>query len=331
MKEHEFIAVGDIVTDAFIRLQTATIDQDASGEHSTITMPFGDKIPYESVEIVRAVGNSANATVSAARLGLSSSLIANIGGDENGRECLAALEANKVNIDYIKINKDKETNYHYVLWFKDDRTILVKHQKYEYALPEKIHKPTWLYLSSLGDNTLEYHNEIVRYLEQHPDVSLAFQPGTYQMNFGTEALRGIYDRTKIFFCNIQEAERILKIPTLGTKELLKRLHDIGPEIVVLTDGSRGAYTYDGTTYLFLPTYPDIAPPVERTGAGDAFASTTVASLALGFDLPTSLMHGAINSMSVVQHVGAQKGLLSMEKIEEYMKTAPSDFKPRELE
>ena len=329
MHEHEFIAIGDIVTDAFIKLKTATIEEDKDGEHRTITMPFGDKIPYESVEIVRAVGNSANAAVSAARLGLGSSLVAHIGDDENGRECLAALEANKVNIDYIEIQKDKLTNYHYVLWYGDDRTILVKHQKYDYALPN-IKTPKWLYLSSLGDNTLEYHQEIARYVEEHPEVNLAFQPGTYQMNFGAEALRGIYDNAKIFFSNIQEAEKILNLSTLGKQELLKRMHDLGPEIVVLTDGSKGAYAFDGKDCWFVPTYPDIAAPVDRTGAGDAFASTTVASLAMGSDLPTSLMHGAINSMSVVQGVGAQKGLLTLDAIHDYMAKAPADFKPKKL-
>ena len=330
MKENEFIAIGDIVTDAFSILKTAEVKRDKSGEHSTITMPFGDKIPYESVEVVRAVGNSANAAVSASRLGLDSALVANIGGDDNGRECLAALEANKVSIDYIKIHKDKETNYHYVLWYEDDRTILVKHQWYDPQLP-KLETPKWLYLSSLGENTLDYHHKIAEYIKENPGVNLSFQPGTFQMNFGTEALRDIYDNTKIFFSNIQEAEKILKISTLGTKELLKRINNLGPEIVVLTDGAKGAYAYDGKEMWFVPPYPDIAPPVERTGAGDAFASTTVVSLSLGNDLPTALMWGAINSMSVVQHVGAQKGLLTREKIDEYMKKSPTSFKPKKLD
>jgi len=31
-------------------------------------------------------------------------------------------------------------------------------------------------------------------------------------------------------------------------------------------------------------------------------------------------------MSVVQHVGAHRGLLSREKLEEYLKNAPKDYK-----
>ena len=328
MQENQFIAIGDIVTDAFIKIKEATVHYDDAGEHGTITMKYGDKIPYDSVEVVRAVGNSSNAAVSAARLGIDSALVANLGDDTNGKECVAALEANKVNIKYLKIHPGKETNYHYVLWYENDRTILVKHQEYDYQFPD-IAEPNWLYLSSLGEKTLEYHDQIAKYLKNHPGVSLAFQPGTFQMKWGVDKLKDIYSRTNIFFCNVEEAERILEIKTLGIKELLKRVHKLGPKIVVITDGPKGAYAYNGDNMWFIPAYPDQKPAFERTGAGDAFASTTVAALALGKDLQTSLLWGAVNAMSVVQHVGAQKGLLNQEQIEAYMKTA-SDFMVTDL-
>ncbi|KND49088.1 MAG: ribokinase [Parcubacteria bacterium C7867-005] len=331
MKEYDFIAIGDIVTDAFINLDEKFEKVEGVTGHPgyNLCIPFGDKIPYESVEIVRAVGNSANAAVSAARLGLKSALSSNIGDDTNGKECLETLEKEHVATEFVKVNQGKITNYHYVLWYGDDRTILVKHQNYDHLLPN-FGSPKWLYLSSLGEHTLEYHKEIAEYLKQHPEVSLAFQPGTYQMMFGKEALKDIYNQTKILFCNIEEAGRILGITTLGTEELLKRMFELGPKIIVLTDGAKGAYAYDGKEMWFVPPYPDIAPPVERTGAGDAFASTTVSALAMGKDLPTALSWGAINSMSVVQEVGAQKGLLGKEKIENYLASAPAEFKARKL-
>lgn len=328
MKEHQFVAIGDVVTDAFIRLKEASVSCDVSEEHCTISMKFGDKIPYESVEIVRAVGNSANAAVAAARLGLDSALVSNLGDDTNGKECIAALEANKVNVKYLKIHPGKATNYHYVLWYEHDRTILVKHEEYEHKFPD-VDQPAWLYLTSLGEQTQEYHKEIAAYLKNNPGVSLAFQPGTFQMKLGRDELKDIYSRTNIFFCNVEEAERILEIDTLGTKELLKRMHKLGPKIVVITDGPKGAYAYNGENFWFVPAYPDQKPAFERTGAGDAFASTTVSALAIGKDLQTSLLWGAVNAMSVVQQVGAQKGLLTQEKIEAYIKTAP-DFKVTEL-
>ncbi len=321
---HDFIAIGDIVSDAFIKLKDAHIHSDVNHEHQTITMAFGDKIPYHSVEVIPAVGNSANAAVSAARLGLSSALVTHVGSDLNGGEALMRLKEEDVSTEYVTIERGKKTNYHYVLWYGNDRTILVKHEEFAYKLPE-LKVPKWLYLSSLGETTLAYHDEIATYLKRNPEVKLAFQPGTFQLKLGFEKLGEIYKRSNILFCNVEEAERILGIDTLGTNELLKRLQQMGPKIVVITDGPKGAFAYDGVNiYQQLP-YPDPKPPYERTGAGDAFASTTVAALVLGKDLSTALSWGAVNSMSVVQEVGAQKGLLSIEKIEEYLKSAPADF------
>ena len=327
---HDFVAIGDIVTDAFIKLKDASVNCDINSEHCTITMSFGDKIPYESVEVIRAVGNSSNAAVSASRLGLKSALITNLGDDQNGQECLESLKKDGVATDFVSVHQGKETNYHYVLWYDNDRTILVKHQEYERVFPD-IGEPKWLYLSSLGADTMIYHSEIAEYLKNHPNVSLAFQPGTFQMQLGKDKLKDIYTRAKIFFCNVEEAERILGLDTLGTEELLKRVQALGPEIVVITDGLKGAYVFDGQEMWHQPSFPDIRPPFERTGAGDAFASTTVASLVLGNDLKTALAWGAINSMSVVQQVGAQKGLLTRSQIEEFLKNAPPEFQTKKLD
>jgi len=332
----DFIAIGDIVVDAFINLKSARISNEKG--QPELCLSFADKIPYEKVEIIPAVGNSANASVSASRLDLKSALVTNIGSDDNGRICQRMLEKEKVSTDFVKIHTNQPTNYHFVLLYKADRTILVKHSEFDYHLPS-FGKPHWLYLSSLAQNSLPYHNEISDYLKNNPDIKLAFQPGTFQIEFGYKKLKNLYEKTEIFFCNVQEAKRILSEvqPTLFANNfnsdkkkiiiaLLKEMKRLGPKIVVVTDGPDGAYVYDGAKTLFIPMYPDKKPPVDRTGAGDAFASTFTSALAKGKSLEEALMWGPINSMSVVQHIGAQAGLLTQEKIEGYLKNAPVDYK-----
>ena len=95
-EQYDFIAIGDTVTDAFIRLKDPSAHIDIDHNVQEICMRFADKIPYESVTVVPAVGNSANAAVSAARLGLGSALVSNIGDDYFGTECVAALQREKV-------------------------------------------------------------------------------------------------------------------------------------------------------------------------------------------------------------------------------------------
>lgn len=329
-KNFDFISIGDITTDAFIRLKDARVVCDSGGKKRELSLRFGDKVPYEFVEEVRAVGNSANAAVCAARLGLNSAMVTNVGDDHNGHECVATLRKNKVATDFVSIQKNKETNYHYVLWFEDDRTILVKHHEYDYQLPNIGH-PKWIYLSSLGENSLDYHKQIEKYLRENQEIKFAFQPGTFQMKMGMENLKDLYARADIFFCNTEEARKILnKLDELDVKNLLKEMHDIGPNVVVITDGPKGAYAFDGHEGFFMPPFPDEKPPYDRTGAGDAFSATFASAIALGKSLMDAFIWAPINSMSVVQYVGAQKGLLTQEDILKYLALAPENYRPQKI-
>jgi ribokinase len=328
-EQFDFVGIGDIVTDAFIRLKNAELHCDINHEHCEICIDFGAKIPYESVTTVPAVGNSPNATVAAARLGLRTALVTDLGDDYHGKEALTTLTNEKVDIRFVKQHAGQKTNYHYVLWYQDDRTILIKHEKYQYVLPE-IGKPKWIYLSSLGEHSLAYHELIEKYLQANPEVKLAFQPGTFQISLGPEKLKGIYARTEVFFCNTDEARAILKTKSETILELLNGIRALGPKIAVITDGVIGAYASDGIQSWFMPPYPDPAPPLERTGAGDAFSATLTTALALGKTLPEALRWGPINSMSVVQKVGAQAGLLTREALEQYLAQAPDDYQPKTI-
>jgi sugar/nucleoside kinase (ribokinase family) len=197
-------------------------------------------------------------------------------------------------------------------------------------LPD-INKPKWIYLSSIGENSVDYHKQIAEYLRKNSDVKFAFQPGTFQMKMGTEILRDLYTRSDIFFCNVEEAKNILKKEgEQDIKNLLKEMHDIGPNVAVITDGPKGAYAYDGYEGFFMPPFPDEKPPYDRTGAGDAFSSTFASAIALGKSLFDAFMWAPINSMSVVQYVGAQKGLLTQEQILKYLSGAQQDYRPQKI-
>ncbi len=329
---HDIIAIGDITIDAFIDLSKddAEVICNAEGKPCKLQMNFGEKVPYLDVTIVNAVGNSPNAAVSAHRLGLVSGLVADVGHDRNGKDCLTALRKEGVSTDFIRVHENKVTNYHYVLRYGAERTILIKHEHYPYALPRFRKPPRYMYFSSVGEHSLPFHHEIGDYVREHKETKLVFQPGTFQIRLGTETLKDIYKNTEIFFCNKEEAQYILKTKENDIKKLIFGIKNLGPRIPVITDGHKGAYALDGETVWFMPIYPDPAPPVDRTGAGDAFASTFTAALALGLDVKTALAWGPINSMSVVQYVGAQKGLLTRKELEKYIANAPADYVAKEI-
>jgi ribokinase len=205
---------------------------------------------------------------------------------------------------------------------------LRQHENFSYALPD-IGSPSWVYFSAVGAGAGKFYEEFADYIEKNTEIKFAFQPGGNEVNLGKKLSR-FYKRADIIFCNVEEAEKILELENLEIKKLLEEMKKLGPKIVVITDGPKGAYAYDGSDILFMKPYPDPKPPYERTGAGDAFSSTTTVALALGKSLSEALQWGGINSMSVVQQIGAQKGLLSQEKLEEYLKNAPEDYMAKKI-
>lgn len=325
---YDFVAVGDITTDAFIRLSDAEELQDHGVRE--LCVRFGDKVPFDEVIECTAVGNAPNAAVAAAKIGLSSAVITRIGDDRHGDEDMAALKERGVSTEYVGVEPGHPTNYHYVLWFGAERTILVKQNTFSYSLPAFDEAPSWLYLTSLGKETIAFHHEIAAYVREHPETKLAFQPGTFQIKLGKDELADIYAASEIFFCNKEEAQTILKTTEGDVKTLMEGIRTLGPKRVVVTDGPKGSNVLDDEGAFHIPMYPDPAPPVSRTGAGDATASTTVSYLIKGLSLRESLMRGMINAASVVQGVGAQTKLLSEGEIESWYAKKPADFAPTAL-
>jgi len=327
--QFDVISIGDAVTDAFIKL----LDDKAhayKNEHGKwLAMELGSKIPFDHAEIKEAVGNSPNAAVSFAKLGLNSGLVANVGGDSHGRDMINALQKKDVDTRFVHINPGMISNYHFVLWYKEERTILIKHEEYKYHWPHfRLHeKPKWLYFSSISKNALGMHDEMADWLELNKDVKLAFQPGTFQIDAGIERLAKLYKHTEVLLLNREEATELSKGKHEDINNLFDKLHAIGPKIVVITDGPDGAYACDGHERFKMPPYPDAKPPFERTGAGDAFSSTFVAALIKGNNIEGAMQWAPINAMNVVQKVGAQDGLLTEDQITDYLEKAPDWYKP----
>ena len=105
------------------------------------------------------------------------------------------------------------------------------------------------------------------------------------------------------------------------KEMLKSLKHQEYQVIVITDGNKGAYAWDGKKYYFCPIFP--SDVVSTLGAGDAFASTFCAALKkTDLNIGLSLMYASTNSASVVSEFGATDGLLTFEEIETRLKANP---------
>ena len=324
MAQYEVLCVGDTATDVFIRLSDAHIRTWNDHEGHWLDLPYGGKVPFDYAHTVEAGGNAANAAVGFARLGVRTALASHVGNDTTGHAMQAALQREGVDTHLMRLDPAHPSNRSFVLWYHQDRTILVHHESYDYHWPHLSPRevPAWVYLSSVGSKASDYYKQLLKWLDEESAVRLAFQPGTLQISQGVEELQGIYRRTEILICNREEAVEIGGADHGDLAAILDSLYRLGPQLIVVTDGPDGAYAFDGTRRLRVSSYPDPSPPRERTGAGDAFSSTFVAALVKGRSVDEALEWAPVNAMRVVQDVGAQAGLLDEQHLLLERKAAP---------
>lgn len=159
-------------------------------------------------------------------------------------------------------------------------------------------KTKWMYYSSMMKDSLKTQ---VKLLENYKG-KLAFNPSEYLIK--EYNLNSILKKTNILILNKEEASLLTK-----NKDLLKGLYELGPEIVVVTDKNKDVKVYDGDKIFRIK--PHNVKVKERTGAGDAFASTFVAGMIKGLTIDKSLKLALKNSESVIKYFGAKNKLLKM--------------------
>ncbi len=114
-----------------------------------------------------------------------------------------------------------------------------------------------------------------------------------------------------------------------TARAIKTLLGMGPQALILKVGGEGAQVHLKTGRMVpVPGFPVKVQNI--LGAGDAFASTFTAALMHGADVPSALLWAPINSMNVVQHVGAQAGLLTDDEIDYFLRNAPDWYHPEKF-
>lgn len=313
----DLITIGDVVIDTSVRLQDAKVEV-LDGQRM-LSVRFGDKVVVEC-PASRIGGNAANSAVGGARLKMKTAIYTNVGDDHNSSLILKQFKEEKVDPRYVVVSKKYPTNHNIILEFKDDRTILIYHQPWEYNLPE-LESSKWLYFTSLSPSFPESDivNQVVQYLER-TGAKLTFNPGTFQIKHGVRKYPRLLSLTELFILNKEEAKLVLghkeseKIPP---KKLLQAIADLGPKNVIITDGLAGSYGFDGEKFYQLPIFPSTI--VQRTGAGDAFATGVTAALFYGKTLDEAMKWGTANGAAVVESLGPEEGLLNYNQMQEMLK------------
>lgn len=298
----DIVSFGSAVIDVFIHT-------DVAEKKGFMNYKVGEKMLIKDLKF-DVGGAGTNTSVAFARLGLKAGCISELGDDANGNKILDLLH--KERVKFLGKIVDRElTGYSAILDSKGgDRTILTyKGANDEISMSDiRKFKTKWLYLSSLLGKSFDTQ-EALAFRLKGKGVKIAFNPSSYQIK--NLNLTKLLKLTDILILNKEEARMLLdKEGNKKEKDLLKGLHELTKGIIVITDKNKLISCFDGSKKYFLTPHSNIKV-VERTGAGDAFASGFVAGQVVGLSVDESLKLGLKESENVIQYFGAKNNLIRM--------------------
>ncbi len=316
---YDLISIGDIKLDTFVVLDEANVSCELKMPECKLCLDYGAKINVKVVDS-QIAGSAPNVAVGLARMKKKTSIVSVMGEDTTRPLALEHLKREGVDASLIEIIKKEKSTYSVVLNYKGEKTILTGHIKHEYHIPKTFPKPAWLYVGEMGEGYEKIYKQVTAFAKRD-GVMIAMNPGSIQIEERKKSLYDLLPYLEVLFVNREEAQILSKESSNELHKLAGALYKRGPKHIIITDGKNGAYEYGGHELRFSPIFP--GKLVEATGAGDAFASGYLGALMHGQSCSEGLRWGAVNSSSVVGHVGPTKGLLSATEIRKRLKTKPS--------
>ena len=338
---YDFITIGSATMDVFVESEDARIVSVSAidSKNEFMAFPYGSKLEIENFAF-EVGGGGLNTALNFNNLGFKTSTIVKVGKDPMGKAITNKIEMAGINVAHIIKSKTEKSGFSVILTsFQGDRTVLA-HRGTNASLCadeidfEAIKNSKWLYLAPLNGYSNKALDIIAQYAEEN-DVNLSINLGTTSIKKSKECLPKVLKTAEIALMNCEEAQMLteIKVRPDTSKEkfskeiihpdiqtILKTLKEITGGVVVVTDGKRGVYAFDGETMYQADEFP--AEVVSTLGAGDAFASTFTAVFSLDNNVEKALKYASVNAASIVEHFGAQDGFLKLEEIEEKLNKNP---------
>jgi len=320
------ITVGAAIRDVFLKSKEFKSRRDPKSKNLTdLVLPLGSKINVDEM-VFETGGGATNAAVTFTRQGLRTACICRIGSDPGGKAIEDFLHSEGVDTRLVIKDREHYTGYSIILTAESgERTILVyrgasAHFNEEFVPKSKL-DAKWLFISSLGGD-VSLLKDLVNWAEKH-GIKTAIVPGNKELEKGAKVLSSVFSKADVLIMNKEEASTLTGIPAGKKEKVVHKMCLITKGIGVITDASNGATACDRTHLYHIGTHSNKA--VERTGAGDAFASGFVAGLAKYESIEGALELATDNASSVVNWVGAKKGILhaNQEPFKEKLKVTKS--------
>ncbi|MBL7053624.1 carbohydrate kinase family protein [Patescibacteria group bacterium] len=325
--KYDIITIGGAMRDIFFYTKEGKIIETPKDRlcDSIIGFEVGSKAYIDKVYF-QGGGGANNTAAGFASMGIKTGIIARVGDDKEGESLLLEMNKRKISTDLMQIDKKNSTGFSFILGLTRKR----KHVIFAYRGASdyfvfpfnsyKSLKASWFYISSLSCVDWPVAMKNIFKVIKASKTLVGWNPTNVQISSGYNGLKKFLQMTDVFVLNEDEARELVlsrkKIKDLNVRSLIKEIYDMGPKIVVITVGPRGAYAYNGQKIFYQMEMP--AKVINATGAGDSFSSGFIGSLFYHpGDISNALRWGVANSTSVIKKTGAQIGLLNKRQINKY--------------
>lgn len=319
---HKLVVFGSARVDAFLELPEELAEQycKLDTKECYIELSYASKLPLNNVSFLVG-GNGANVAVGSKRLGVESTLVAELGRGPLANYARQELEK-EISMGFVSQTEGMNEGFGAVIVYQGERTILSYYSPGRPPFPTNLEPAEWAYLTSVGENFEEFYEDVHGWLSGN-GAKLVFNPGGRQISKGRDWLTKYLEKTELIMVNREEAEGIVGFDNTheDEKKLLDAICSLGPRYAVVTDGRNGSFAKGGNKYYHLGILPIDA--IERTGAGDAYSTGCINALIKGKSLKEGMLWGTINAASVIGYIGPEDGLLREEQMKEWLGRAKS--------
>jgi len=302
----KILAIGKTVQDVF--LQSEEFDPHKEGKLIYTHLPLGLKLEVENVTFSTG-GNAGNVAVTLARQGLHVDYMWTLGHDPASETILRELDHEGVNTTHTVQKEHYQAGYSTILIATNGERTILNHRGVSTDKTGKdldfaaIEAADWVYPTSLADGGVDLLAKIITHAEKH-GTKVMLNPAGPELA-EPDKLKGLLESVDVLCVNKEEMAMLVEGKTM--EELV--LHALNyVKVAIVSDGPNGVVASDGKTIVKAGMYEDVKV-VDRTGAGDAFASGFLSHWVQGKPLADCIVFGSANSTSVVRYIGAKTGIL----------------------
>jgi sugar/nucleoside kinase (ribokinase family) len=318
----DVITIGSALQDVFLEVAAGKkiTGKNIGGPNSYLGFALDSKVSVAACHR-HLGGGGINTAVVFQNLGLNPLPISSVGDDSWGRGVKDNLRQLDIDTAAIISRPNTPTGLSVLLHdvgAKEHLSFNYKGASDNLQLAER-HLPAakWAYITSLTGS--DWEEDMASVTDLAANTTVAWNPGNNQLK-AIGNLEEMLRQTEVLLVNFDEAKLLLHglglDPRADKRRMFTMLADLGPRVIVVTEGVAGANVFAESIWYQAPIMKFDA--VDATGAGDTFGATFVAGLILKKDYTEALKMAIINAGAVTRNWGAQRGLMTLAEISAHL-------------